>query len=51
MLPDGWERAAEISDLVNLSDLLARAAPGSRRAADLTRRIAQTLRSAASGSG
>jgi hypothetical protein len=38
-----WQRWAELFDLANLADLLDRSAPGSRRAADLTRRIRQTL--------
>jgi hypothetical protein len=43
-LPDGdWRRAAAAFDLVNLCGLLERAAPGSRRAADVRRRIEGTL--------
>jgi fructosamine-3-kinase len=42
-LPAGWRRTAELLDLVNLVELGRRAAPGSRRAADVARRIAATL--------
>jgi hypothetical protein len=42
-LPDDWQRWAAAFDLFNLAGLLAGAAPGSRRAADVARRMAETL--------
>ena len=44
VLPEGWERSSEISDLVNLVGLLAGAAPDSRQFCDVLRRIERTLR-------
>lgn len=42
-LPEDWQRWAAAFDLFNLCGLLAGSEPGSRRAADITRRIAETL--------
>ncbi|MCY1021673.1 phosphotransferase family protein [Pyxidicoccus sp. MSG2] len=42
-LPEDWRRQAEVLDLFNLVGLLARAAPGSKRAVDVRRRILTTL--------
>jgi fructosamine-3-kinase len=42
-LPEDWQRWAAAFDLFNLCGLLAGGEPGSRRAADITRRIVETL--------
>jgi fructosamine-3-kinase len=42
-LPEDWRRWAAVVDIVNLVGLLRRAAPGSSRATDVTRRLAATL--------
>ncbi len=43
VLPEGWQRAAEVFDLINLVGLLGGAEPGSRQSIDVRHRIEQTL--------
>lgn len=43
VLPEDWERSAEIFDLFNLVGLLAGAAPDSRQFSDVVQRIERTL--------
>jgi aminoglycoside phosphotransferase (APT) family kinase protein len=43
VLLEGWQRAAEVFDLINLIGLLGGAEPGSRQSIDVRHRIEQTL--------